>query len=383
MPIPVATVFADSHLAKRTWRHRPILMDSYYALEQIIEFTLGHELPLIGAGDLIDKRINEPEPIVKLQTQLNLLERRRIPFYYIQGQHELDDTPWLDLGKTAVHLHNNPLELGELQIYGIDYQGADALKVALGSIPESANVLIAHQVWSDFMGDIALPQGEFAQIPHVSTLVTGDFHQSILEHSKYKGAQGQDLLVFSPGATCMRSITEPEKHHFGVLCDDGSIDVIDLRSRKFDEFNILSSNDAEHLLEHVDTYLNEAADHAESNALPVELHTPLWRVVYSHRVSDLPRRLGKIVGDRAHLFWKEIPQEREESKVLLSVPDIRAGEALTLASCLTQEIDPDKEPEAYALAARLLDADDPELEANRWFKEKMNDGEVNDDTDGD
>jgi hypothetical protein len=365
----VAVVFSDSHLIKKTWKHRQIFGDSYHAFRQITQFAIDNELPLIGAGDLLDKRVNEPDPIVFLQRQLKELAHREIPFYFIQGQHEFDDTPWLELGHTAIHLHEQVLTLGDLEIHGLDYQGADKLKEKLDNLPDSADVLVAHQVWSDFMGDIALPQGAFADVPHVGTLITGDLHKCIFK--KFEGKGGQDLRVFSPGAGCQMNISEPSKHHFGVLNEDGYIDVVNLTSRKFDEFVCINNDDVEELLENVNAYLEGAAEFASDNGLPPELHTPLWRVEYSHRVSDLPRRLGKIVGERAHLFWKELPQEREESKILEQVPDLRKGEALTLETCLPQELDPKEEPEAYALAARVLDAEDPELEANRWLKEQM------------
>jgi len=373
MAKPVLVVFADAHMSARTWKHKHIFGDTYFGLKQVVDFAIDNELPLFGAGDLIDKRENAPAPIVEFEKQLRRMSEAELTFFYIQGQHEYDQHPWLQLGLSTIHMHEHVINLDGLEVYGLDYQGGEVLQAKLDDIPKSVDVLVAHQVWSDFMGDVALPQGEFADIPHVRTLVTGDYHKCVLDDHHYRGKNGQKLLVFSPGATCQQKIDEPDKHHFGVLNDDGSIDIINLRSRKFDEHAVNNNDQVEELLGNVDAFLEGAADFASDNDLPPELHTPIWRIIYSHRVSDVVRRLDKIVDGRAHLFYKEIPQEKEESKILEKVPDLKKGDVLTLESCLSTEVDPDEEPDAHALAARLLDADDPELEVNRWLKEQMND----------
>lgn len=376
MPKELAVAFSDSHLRARTWAGRTILGDSYFSFDQICSYAVARELPLIGAGDLIDKRVNEPSPIVYLTRKLRQLSKANCPFYFTQGQHELDDEPWLGVGSNkVVHLHKKTIELGGLKIYGLDFQSVENLKTELDLIPPGTDVGVMHQVWGDFMGQICLPQGDFADIPYIRTLITGDFHETV--DSTYRGKDGQKIKVFSPGSTCMQNISEPDRKCFGVLMSDGSISKHELLTRSFIDWPIIHSEDDMEIF--LASFEAEYAKQQDMTVnLPDELRTPLLRVTYSHRVSDATRRVGKLVGERAHVFFKELPPEKAESKILAkvqeTVPNFRKGDALTLAVMLPQVINKTQEPETFALSQRLLDAEDPKAELSRWKREQLNDG---------
>ena len=372
---PVAVVTADTHIQKRTWNHKPIFEDAYFGFCQIVDYAVEQELPIIGAGDLINYRVNEPEPIVFLREQLKRLEDLGLKFYYIQGQHELDDTPWMQLGANAVHLHERLITVDycDLSICGLDYQPKDKFQEALDRLP-SAEVLVTHQVWSDFMGSITLPQGSFNDIPGpVETVITGDYHgETILD--SYRGRDDQNLLVFNPGPTHMLKIDEDSPKHFGVLYSNASVQKFQLKTRKFDYYLLSRKSEIEEFIENYPKYLEEVEEYATVNDLPEALQKPILRIGYPHRLSEDMRRIGKVVDNKAHLFWNEIPPTQEESvknRNLVNVPV--EGEALTLEGCLTEAVDSKKEPQTFKLAQRLLQADEKELEVRRWLKEQTDD----------
>lgn len=346
--------------------------DSYHSFSQIVSYAIAHNLPLIGAGDLIDRRINEPEPIVYLKKECDRLEHAGLKLYYTQGQHEIDDTPWFELGKSTVHLHKCLVKIGKLRIYGLDYQHADKLKEELNAIPQDTDVLVCHQVWGDFMGSICLPQGDFADIPTVKTVVTGDFHETRLEQAR--GKDGQKMRIFSPGSGCMQEIAEPPKKYFGVLWSDGRIEKEELFTRYFIDWPVINSeDDLERFLGTFNLHLEAAESYAVLHSFPHNMATPLLRITISYKIVDANRRIRKLVEERAHLFWKELPPEKVEPRLLEEVPDLRSGEALTLATMLPNVIDPKEEPEAFALCQRLLNADEPKLALASWIHEVMQD----------
>lgn len=374
---PMCVEFADSHLRHRLRRHRGIYGDSYFSFQQIVDYAIKHELPLIGAGDLIDQRVNEPSPIVTLEKELGRLRKAGLTLYYVQGQHEGDTVPWLSIGgDTAVHIHKQVIELGDLRIYGLDFQPAGRLQEELAAIPPDVNMGCFHQTWGDWMGSVALPQGEFADLPEqIRFLLTGDYHETIT--GCYRGAAGQPVDVFSPGSTCMQSTSEPPEKYFGVRYEDGSVQRVKLRTRHFAEYLLNRPEDLDEFLGHVDAYLEGAADYAEDVRLPPALHAPLWKITYSPRLSDVVRRIERAVDGRAHLFWKKLRPAAEDDSdaALLSAAAAPSG-PITLEGCLAEEVDPAQEPEVYTLCQRLLTAaavgrESAQKELETWKQEQL------------
>ena len=370
---PLAVVFADSHLREKTWGARTVYGDSYYSFSQILDYAIDQGIPhIIGAGDLIDKRINDAPVITFVNSELRRLAEQGISFYFVQGQHEGSSTPWFSLGTNAVHMHGECLEINDVIIYGMDYQRGETFKEAISGMCKEAQVLVAHQTILEWMGERAMPQCSFADIPTVQLLISGDFHSTIYDTDKYHGKDGQRLAVYSPGSTYQCNIGESNQCSFGVLYDDLTISKIPLGTRKFDAFSVLREDELDEFLGNISTYLEGAAEYADSLYLPTELQTPLWRIIHSADLRDIEGRVKKIVGDRAHVFFKEIPREKPEGAKARSMT-AEDKEALTLLRCLPQAIDPEKEPEAYSLCRQLLDAtgaDAPRVLA-AWKKEMM------------
>jgi len=361
----IAVICADTHLAPRAWAGRPITGDAYYSFQQIVGAACERELDLIIAGDVLDTRQAGPETVSVLLeglTRLTVLGRRT---FAIQGQHDMNALPWTVVGG-AEHLNRVPLTLGGRTFYGLDYQPAGKLQEELDAIPPGVDVLVAHQVWEDFMGLRAGPQGAFADVPRVPLMLTGDFHERKIVRTH--GKDGQALTVLSPGSTCLQEISEPSVKCYGVLSDDLRVKWLALDTRTVIRWpDILTPEDLEKFLDEIDQDLGD--DAAMASSLPKELRTPLLRVVYTHHQPDVPHRVRRAVGARAHLFFKELAPDRP------APPLQREGRSLTLVGCLPEVVDPRKDKDLYALATRMLTAEDVVGEVNAWVAEMTSEDE--------
>ena len=388
----IAVLFADSHLSDRTWSHRPIYGDSYCSFEQIIDYAIDHELPLFGAGDLIDRDLNRSEPIVFLSKQLQRLKEAGLKFYYTQGQHELADTPWLDIGDDNVkHLHHKGIKLSGVRIYGLDYQPAGNLQQELDKVPKKTDLLIAHQVWSDFMGSIAAPQGGMHDVPHAMMTFTGDYHYT--EEIQVRNKTGRMMTVVSPGSTCMRSIDEPPDKYFFVLMydeEEGDLKVErkPIRTRPMVDWDeqIQRESQMERYLDTIEHTLEEARDKfmdgcmdPETGSYPAAYHgmeEPLLRVIYSHRIEKGAKRIAEAIAKLpfpVHLFLKELPPEKpevaERRKQRRENPS--EAEAQTMETLLQDFLEKRDMANLQNPTQRLLQAAEPAAELQRMKKEAL------------
>ena len=363
MPKDIAVLCSDTHLQTRAWANKPIEGDSYHSFTQIISYACSHRLPVIGAGDLIDRRVNDPAPIRFLVRELTRLEDAGQEFYFIQGQHELDETPWMSMAPNAVHLHNHEVEIQDLRVRGVDFQPADKFKAAFDAAADAKpDLLVAHQVWQDFMGERAGPQGAFSDVGGTRFMLTGDFHER--KTVSVRGRDGQLLTVYSLGSTCMQDIAEPTSKYFAVLQDNLEIRYVSLKTRPVIDVGYLDTP------ERVDKCLDGLKQQLDAaykvEGLPEHIRKPLLRFAYGHDLPDTLRRITRLVDGRAHLFPKELPPKREDAVARTRA----AGRALTLEGCLPTVVDPEEDPELYKLALRVLTSKaDPAVELAAWARE--------------
>lgn len=366
-------VFSDAHSQRSAWNDHPVNGDAAYALEQIADFAIEHNVAaVIGAGDLIDQQRNRAYPIAIIASFLDRLEDAGIPFYYIEGQHELDTPPWLSCHVHAQHLGGKMVRIGDLNYYGMNFTHADELQAELAKIPKTADVLICHQVWHDFMGELAQCQGRLADIPHVSCVVTGDFHET--HELEVRGTDGRKFTVISPGSTCLQSINEPEDKHFFTIDDNMNIERHDLRSRiRIKTQLLITTEDLDELIASLPDLLAKARRDARD--LDEQLQKPLLWVHYLHKLTDTTARVRKVVGDNAFIFFREYsPDEDEvasvEDKSEFEVPQqLKASKMLRAIDVVGSVVDKTEEPEAYKLVIRLLDSNDYQATLTTWRAE--------------
>src|SRR5262249_6426373 len=147
--------------------------------------------------------------------------------YFVQGQHELDrTTPWLNAINTwPIHVNDSLFKIDNLLFYGIDWQPGDVIGPILDNVPANTDIVVAHQVWKDIMGNRSGDcECRFCDVSNARMLITGDFHSHVVMDATNK--QGNSLKVLSPGPISMQSIDESPDKFFYVLYDDMSFDDI-------------------------------------------------------------------------------------------------------------------------------------------------------------
>src|SRR6185295_7794652 len=164
----IAIACADLHLDQHAWadRHK-ICGDSLWAFRWIVDLAIENSLPIIAAGDLLDKQLNNSSVIGFLKEQIDRLNgdgkdgvSALRMFYHIQGQHDMQTIPWAtqmgaELGWLASYkqsLNDDMIlpwepsipagpEKGKYRLQGIDWTPANKIQEILDMLPETTDVL--------------------------------------------------------------------------------------------------------------------------------------------------------------------------------------------------------------------------------------------------
>jgi len=355
---PVFIAFSDAHVDDHAWADRPeICGDSQDAFRQVVRYAIKFQLPIVAAGDLLDRKRNDALPIGFVRRMMDELAEAGVPFYFTQGQHELQGTPWLsEIHKWPTWLHGGSIRLASgINAYGIDWQPREKVPEALAAVPAGTDVLIMHQVCHEFMGGITIAEMDFGQVPHAKLLIVGDYH----EHRTYeaRGAQGQMLKVLSPGSTNMRKIDEPPLKKFFVVSDDLTCKSVRLRTRPYLGWDILDEGSLEHFIENV---VPELQSLAQESGLPADSAKPLLRVRYREEIPNAYARIAAAVGTAGHLFTKVLAATRDDEEAVEGEETYAEVEELGLLGCLPLMVDETEEPEVFQLVHQLLATDDPQ-----------------------
>ena len=347
---------ADVHAQRSAWANRPIEGDCAFALDQFVEICAAEGVALaVGLGDLKERPVTRAYDDGLWLAAVQNLHARGVPFAYVQGNHDKSNPPCLWQYPNAQHLHERVIEVGGHVVYGFDYQDTDSLPAALDAVPDYATVLCCHQRWGEYMGSATNPQGFLKAIaaPGLKVVASGDLHET---HLKPIGARAGAFTFVSPGPPCMQSITEDAEKCVVVL-DGDVLTTVPLRTRPVIRSPMLQTpSELDEYLEGLVRRVDAATGAAAANDLPPALQTPILHVRYSYRLDDCVRRVTRLVGDKAHLFWREQPPAVEETAAKAAA--VARGEAVTPLGLLKHVVDPDEEPAVYALVERGLSAAD-------------------------
>lgn len=375
-------VASDLHLSDHIWKHRPIFGDSYHSWKQIVQLALTLKVDaIILAGDILDKQTNQVNPIRELLAGLRELTDANIPIWFNQGQHEYQANPWLELhteGLTWLHTTDVTTPNG-WTISGCDYQNETQLQSFLHSErAASADILVCHQVWKDFMGDVGKPQGKFDDIPdNVACLITGDYHEHIVR-------KHNNMLVLSPGSTHLRSVAEPAaKEVFLLTLGDvknrsAGIEVtnLSLHTRFCGRVSTqqFGASSRLNLTLAVDNAIADMLVAAETYAkglthFPQDLRTPIIQVAHRTDEHDLVNQITAKYETQAHLFFKPMATRTEETDESI-LPYLDASDKVKMLDCLDNYVDKQQKPLVYDLALALLSSPDPEQALKRWIEEQ-------------
>lgn len=333
---------ADWHLSKLTWTDRPeIADDSYLSVSQIVDLALSLEAPLLAAGDLFDKRAPDTESVVFACRQLDRLQQAGVPMYYIQGQHELRTPPWLSVHHWPVHLHQRSVVIDGLKIYGLDWTPRGELQRQLDQIPPDADVLLCHQVWSDLMGGVGQQDGSISDVPVVKTVLTGDYHKTVVQH--YQGKTGS-VQLYSPGSVSMRKIDEPvDKYVFACTAAAGrhvNGAKSKLHTRSFSMWSASSPSELDACCE-------------AARLLPEldDAYRPVVRLTYHDTIQDVTSRFSSAADGRLHVFYNPVPRPEEVVAVDMSqVTDEHVESLVSAVGMLSSDVDITSDAQAMLTA---------------------------------
>ena len=358
----LAVIIADAHVDTAIWSGKPIYGDSQYAFRFAVEYACKRGVKaLIGAGDMIDVRRPPSEVAKFLRGQISVLEKHKIDLLFIQGQHELADPPWLNaVHRHPKHIDHQRVKLGDISIYGLDWTPGDRLATELQNIPVGTNLLLCHQVWEEFMGELTMPEGTMTQVANATTVVTGDYHK--FEHVvDIRGSNMQELSIYSPGATNIRAIDEPEDHYLLVLYEDGSITKKPIPGRDIYHWHIDYLN--------INTTVANWKNFVRKlrTDLPDELRMPIIEVSYDIDKPDIKKRMKEVYGGLAHIFWKKLRPartEEDEARRQASRQILKRGPAGVLDMVVP------KNSKHYKSLLRLIQSPEPKAELLTMKKER-------------
>ena len=369
---PLFVFCADLHLEDGAWSSRPgIYGDAYYSFEQLVDYCIEHALPLILGGDVLEKKSNSARPIAKLFEGLSRMRDAGVPVYYIQGNHEFDrNAPWLSAHDWPIHMHEARFDINGAKVAGFDWLPRGDIQAAFTRVPQNTDILITHQVWKDFMGNLGRTDCELTDVHHVQTILNGDFH--VTKTVTSANAQGKTVTMLSPGSTCMQDMSEsPDKFFFviGRIPTTNAIAFtpVQLKTRRFLNYVVkdqdtLDALCAGQLVKDINAQLDDT--------LPANINKPLVRIKFDKQLPDAYLRLITAVGDFAHIACEAISEKYSTDKT-----STRNSAKNDLLSALADLVGEDSE--AYKLSAALLVAEDAGKELDVQFSKHMS-GEPND-----
>lgn len=370
MPEYLAVLTADTHLRDRAWvGRRSLAGDAYFAFSQIVEAALDRRLPILAAGDVIDRRRNDSDVVHFLRQKLDALHAAELSFVFVQGQHDLQPVPWLSaIDDRVIHLEQH-LPFGYefpdgWRAMGFDWRPMDRVGEIFETVERqhAVDLLVLHQVVQEFMGSRAPAEMAIASLPKVERVLVGDYHEHLVRRTY--GADGQELAIWSPGSTCLQAIDEPAEKYFFLLRDDFTVESVPLATRPYfyPGEPIMTADALQRLVDRLPEIVARLRD--ENVHLPDPLRDPIVRVEYLDELPGAYKQLCEAVDENVHLFLKPIrrPKTAEERPSAGSDgEEIRWGPEEMLA-CLAEVVDPNKEPAVFGAARRLLLAEDPRKE---------------------
>lgn len=342
---------ADTHLADGAWASRPAIAgDSYYSFEQIVDYCLTHNLPLVIGGDVLDVKRNLAAPVRTLCEQMSKMQKANLPVYYTQGQHELDrNTTWMSVHPWPKHVNERAFVINDTRLWGIDWLPRGDIQEAFQRVPADTDILVCHQVWKNLMKNIGRPECELSDVHHVKHVLTGDFHVHTIEHDT--NAQGLPVALYSPGSTCMQDISEAQDKYFYVISAQGSeftAQPVPLRTRRFKAYTLTDQNSLDVFC--ASGFMADLPQLVMSPALPPGIDKPLVRVKFDKRLPDAHLRITTTVDKSAHLFCEAlVDKSRGEQETN------RAVAQNDLLNAVTELLE--KNPAALKLATELLRAE--------------------------
>jgi hypothetical protein len=361
MPRPVMVLSSDWHLSPQSWKKHPnIQKDSYFSLMQIVDLSIKLNVPLVGAGDLFDVKHPYAESVVFCSEQMKKLKRAGLNMYYVQGQHEYSETPWLSICDNAIHVdflrnrNERVLNVNGITMCGLDIQKSGTVfATACNTLRHEVGInkidlFITHQVWVDFIHksdvNFCFKNATFAKIVY-----TGDFHKT-----EVLDVDGTACL--SSGSINMQANNESPHKCVFILNDDLSYDRYALATRPFISFTIKNEKELSEVLDrNKDSFFMTWP----YKNLPDEISTPLVCIKYQR---TLPRAY-ELLSDKFKSFqwhWDIAATDFTSAEMLAAADRKPTRELITIEDCAAKLADP--ESVKYKDAIRVFNSKNAEQE---------------------
>ena len=359
---PLAWVLSDLHVRNndRIWVNRADLLgDTSFALEQASALIREQPLPVLLAGDNFETKLQRADAIAMMRQFIDTVRETGQPLWFVDGQHDLSVPPLMQaISDWPQHAHKQVITLGQVAIYGLDYQPVDTVAIELKAIPEQTDVLLTHQVWKDLMGEKA-GIASLHDVASVQLVISGDYH-----HEKFMtvATQRGPLGFLSPGPICLQDISEAGERCVFILNDDLTITRVPLKSRKYVDVTISSD-------EHLEAFIKLDPERLYDRTLPPKLQKCLLHLRYPQNKPEYLSRVSRVFGEHVHLF------EKPQTVISMAVSEQEELERTTvLSEAALPEIIAENynaNPIAAQIAIRLVTATSKDDECQRIFDELM------------
>lgn len=309
----LAVFAADSHLKPKLQNSRPLYGDSYESFDFAVQVAIRESAEwFLHGGDLLDAVLQGSDAPVFLAQEIDLLARASVRFGGVTGNHDAVDPPWFAVSRAAENLHGRVVEVGPYRIYCLNFQIAGRLQEELGELRRlDADALLCHQAWREISPPIATTHGSFADVPVVRVVLTGDLHKTILE--EFYGADGQKMLVVSPGSGCIAAVNEPPDKYAVAILQDGSFSPFRLPTRVVHDVGRISTEgELEQLLDSAGPLIEELQSQAAD--LPERIRRPILRVTFNVEIPKVFSRLRRAFTPALYLFETPTSPRREQSR---------------------------------------------------------------------
>lgn len=370
MPKPIMVLSSDWHISPYSWKKHPkIQKDSYYSLQQIVDLAIKLNVPLIGAGDLFDIKNPPSDSVIFCVKQMQRLAKVNLPVYYVQGQHELSENPWMNLCENAVHIDSfkagpglTEFEIKGLRVVGqdIEFSAASFLNQCRAFYEKANNskydLYVTHQVWADFIQkrdeSFMFKNATFAKI-----IYTGDMHKTDV-----LTVNGTKCL--SSGSINMQASNESPHKYVFVLYDDLSFKEHELKTRPFWSFEVKSEEDLNNLL---NVSSDDMLDTWPHRNLPSHIQTPLVCVRYQN---SIPNGYELLVDKFKDWNYEILPTDFQSEEVVAAVDRKRLQDLVDISECVEQT-GFSKETAAHQDAVRIFNSVNVEEELKQMRKEHL------------
>lgn len=210
----IAVYGSDLHLSPLVWNRLPTMTgDALFGLQCLLHLANTNNVPLLLGGDIWDSVRITPEFFLKVRS---LFERYNVKTYYINGNHDPATPSWTDALPDTHILGRQPINIGGLNICGINYVYPDDFAEEVSRVYPGSDVLIIHQTLGCFSNNApwAVPHALVKQFPLV---LAGDYHKAM-------AIRENNNVLISAGSTHPRTIRELTGLAI-LLYDDSSFDI--------------------------------------------------------------------------------------------------------------------------------------------------------------